>query len=61
MAAIGHPIEANPLYHPCPKPNRMLLHAHQLEFNHPHLKYNLCITAPLPFEKGWALEFQLFY
>ena len=53
MAHIGHPILGDTLYADSAvlarSPNRLLLHAHSIDFLHPATSAELHFEAPIPF------------
>lgn len=53
LLSIGHPILGDPFYHPEPDSSpRLLLHAQQLGFFHPHHGHWCQFTSPIPPEFG---------
>jgi 23S rRNA pseudouridine1911/1915/1917 synthase len=61
LAAIGHPILADPVYargrcSPCLFLRRQALHARLLRFRHPHTDVPLSLQAPVPDDIARAIE-----
>ncbi len=53
LQSIGHPILGDPFYHPIPgSAPRLLLHAQQLGFFHPHHGHWCQFSSPIPSEFG---------
>jgi 23S rRNA pseudouridine1911/1915/1917 synthase len=48
LAAIGHPVYADPLYGTAVPERRLWLHAERLAFEHPVTGENLAVEAPIP-------------
>jgi 23S rRNA pseudouridine1911/1915/1917 synthase len=58
LAAIGHPVVADPVYGHGPELDldRQFLHAARLRFSHPWADHEVDVTSPLPDDLAAALE-----